>query len=509
MSTEPRLQATLGEAAGLVEPGVPGLDAILDGGFVEGGLYLVEGRAGAGKTILSMQMGMARVARGERVAVVTLLAESHGKLIAHLRGLDFFDESALGRSLVLVSGYGALQSEGPFALIRQVAHLLTSVRPSLLVVDGFSLVRGFSASEQDYARFVLELNTLVAAHRTTTFLLAPFEGNSARPEHALVDGIVELSIRPHGTRRVRGIEIHKLRGRDPLPGVHTMAIGRSGIRVFPRLETVSARRDLEAAAPRARLSAGLAELDEMLGGGLASASSTCLLGAPGAGKTATSLKFLEAGARAGERCVYLGFYESPDRLIAKAAGIGIELDTAIASGRLTVHWHPPFELHVDAVADSLLERVRRERVSRLVVDGLEGLRDAMTDDDRGQPFTAALLAELRSLGVTSMVTEELPLFSEDIVAASQRVPALVDNIVLLRYVELDSRIHRMLSVMKVRENPSDATIREFFIADEGLRIGGPFRAAEHVLSGRARLRRRGPGDDAADVARTDSEPSGS
>ena len=67
-----------------VETGVPGLDEILGGGLVRGGVYLLEGMAGAGKTILSSQIGFHRVSKGEKVLYMTLIAESHDKLLAHL-----------------------------------------------------------------------------------------------------------------------------------------------------------------------------------------------------------------------------------------------------------------------------------------------------------------------------------------------------------------------------------------------------------------------------------------
>ncbi|HEX8828117.1 MAG TPA: ATPase domain-containing protein, partial [Xanthobacteraceae bacterium] len=89
---EPRLPAI---DDGNVTTGVAGLDDILGGGLVEGGLYLIEGMAGAGKTILSSQIGFHRVAQGDMVLYITLIAESHTKLLSHLRGLSFYNADAI------------------------------------------------------------------------------------------------------------------------------------------------------------------------------------------------------------------------------------------------------------------------------------------------------------------------------------------------------------------------------------------------------------------------------
>jgi circadian clock protein KaiC len=68
----------------------------------------------------------------------------------------------------------------------------------------------------------------------------------------------------------------------------------------------------------------------------------------------------------------------------------------------------------------------------------------------------------------------------------QGVSPLSETLILLRYVELHSRLRRLISVFKVRDGPFDPTIREFSISDAGIDIGHPFQTAEAVLSGLAR-----------------------
>jgi circadian clock protein KaiC len=87
-----------------VSSGVPGLDTILNGGFLQGGIYLIMGAPGTGKTILSNQICSHHVAGGERALYVTLLAESHARMLAHLRTLSFFDSSVVADGLCWLSG---------------------------------------------------------------------------------------------------------------------------------------------------------------------------------------------------------------------------------------------------------------------------------------------------------------------------------------------------------------------------------------------------------------------
>jgi circadian clock protein KaiC len=75
--------------------GVHGLDVILGGGLFKNAIYMVSGRPGAGKTILSNQLAFAHVRSGGRAVYATLLAETHARLIAQMRSLSFFDEKVI------------------------------------------------------------------------------------------------------------------------------------------------------------------------------------------------------------------------------------------------------------------------------------------------------------------------------------------------------------------------------------------------------------------------------
>ena len=76
-----------------VPTGVPGLDTILQGGFLRGGIFIIQGAPGAGKTILGNQICFRHAATGGRAVYVTLLAESHARMLLHIAQLGFFEEA--------------------------------------------------------------------------------------------------------------------------------------------------------------------------------------------------------------------------------------------------------------------------------------------------------------------------------------------------------------------------------------------------------------------------------
>ncbi|MFM0341690.1 RAD55 family ATPase [Paraburkholderia fungorum] len=450
-----------------VETGVPGLDEILGGGLVRGGVYLLEGMAGAGKTILSSQIGFHRVSQGEKVLYMTLIAESHDKLLGHLRGLDFFDETAVSQQMLFVSGYHELMQGGLDGFLKLIASSIYDYRPSLMIIDGFRSAREFSETELSLSKFIHELNALVAAMHCTTLLLAPLSGNEPHPEHTLVDGLIELNRYSDGMRRAREIEVHKMRARNHLMGRHFFRIAESGLLMFPRLEAQCVPQpgpvDL-----KTRLGFGLPHLDGLLGGGFAQGSTTTLIGPSGVGKTLLGLQFLAAGVARGERCVYLGFYEGPQRLIGKAEGVSIALTEAYEDGRLTIQWQPAIELAIDELAAVALATVKKTGATRIVIDGLEGFRDSALRPERFGLFLNAMLHQLREACVTTLITEELPLYAVPDQARSVRVSALTENLVLLRYAETAAGLKRMISVVKQRESAHDTSLRELVISAQGL-----------------------------------------
>jgi circadian clock protein KaiC len=176
-------------------------------------------------------------------------------------------------------------------------------------------------------------------------------------------------------------------------------------------------------------------------------------------------------------------YEAPERLIAKAQSVGIDLAPAIADGRLAIHWHPAVELSIDELAGELIGAIKRAQASRLVVDGIDGFRQSANRTDRIGLFLNALSNRLRAEGVTTLLTEEMPLFAEASGPATLRASAMTENIVLMRYVETNSALYRMVSIVKQREGPHDTAIRRLTIDARGLTISEGFIGPTGLLSG--------------------------
>lgn len=461
--------------------GVPGLDQILDGGLFRGAVYIVRGSPGAGKTILANQACFHHVGHGGRALFVTLLAESHARMLQHMAGMSFYDAGAIPGLLYYVSAFRTLEDEGLKGLMDLLRREIRSHRAGLLVLDGLLAVEETSTSDREFRKFIHELQAHAALADCTVLLLTNGSRAEYHPEHTMVDGLITLDDVQYGKRRQRELEVKKFRGSASLRGRHPFRITDAGIALFPRVEAFLPTSSAQ--APAARLSTGVADLDAMMAGGPLCGTSTLLLGASGAGKTTLGTAFLSRSSAA-EPGLHFGFYETPGRLVANAAAIGYHLQPLVDAGHLEIVWRAPTEQILDELGNALLATVRRQATKRLFIDGLGGFVSAADTQERLPAFLAALTDELRAMGVTTLIAVETPnLVGPDIHMPIGGVSALAENMVLLRFAEYRARLYRLMSIIKVRGGGFDRQLREFEISEEGVKLPSSFRNAQDILSG--------------------------
>jgi circadian clock protein KaiC len=466
-------------AQGRLNTGVPGLDTVLRGGLPRGSVYIIEGPPGAGKTILANQIGFHVAEQGGSAAYMTLLAESHTRLLGHLRGLQFFRAEQVGRGVRYASGFKTLEAEGLSGLSRLTREMVTQQPTTLLVIDGLLPALDPLFTQRDYRRFVHELQTLASMTECTMLLLGSNSSPTGfRAEHTMVDGVLELTDEVNQLRSLRHLQIQKLRGSDPVRGRHTLSITSRGISIRPRIEAELLRLAEEAPLRPSleRAPVGLHELDEMLRGGLPERSTTMLLGPSGSGKTLLGLQFLEAGAARGEIGVFFGFYERPNTLVAKAERVQLRLEDARRRGLIEFLWEPFGEAAIDALGDRLLKTIRELRPRRLFLDGMQGFQQSVDVPERLGSVFSTLAEQLELHEVTTLYSVE----AEQLIGPTLRSPvrglsAITHNILLLRHLESTSQLQRTITILKMRDSGYDAHSRELQITDVGLRLGDVVR----------------------------------
>lgn len=477
-----------------VETGVPRLDFLLAGGLFLGGVYIIQGQPGMGKTILANQCCYYRALKNEVSVYISILAETTGRMTGYLATLDFVDQDVIGKKVHYISGYQQVKEKKLVGFKDFLRSVIKEHKANFLVIDGLDILKSVSESDLEYREFLHSIQSHATLLRCTTLLLKPTGSNAELTylEHALSDGVIDITEWRDGARAVREIQILKMRGSNYLKGGHEVEITSSGFIIHPRTEVQFGKpSEGEEIENRIRMPFGVKELDEMLHGGLLSGSLTTLFGTPGTGKTSLGISFLIDGAKKGEQGIYFGFYEAPPRLIEKAVALGLDLKKYVDEGQIELQWQASVENIADALAERLLEGIRENRRKnvkvRVFIDGMSGFRRSMAYPERFGSFMAALSNELRNINATTLFSEEAEFFSSNPEFPNRELGSVVDNVIFLRYFELHSKIHRLISILKMRDSGFDSEIRKFVITSKGLLISDTYDSAEALLTGHPRL----------------------
>jgi circadian clock protein KaiC len=464
--------------------GVPGLDTILGGGVFDGGIYIIQGAPGAGKTTLGNQICFAQAAQGRTALYITLLAESHARMIEHMRRMEFFDEAAIPDRMSYVGAFKTLDDDGLRGLLDVVRREVRTRGASILVLDGLITVHEKARSDLELKKFIHELQTQASFSNCTMFLLtSAFDSDRHPPEHTMVDGLIELQSSLHGRRAERELQVHKLRGSWFMGGAHSYRITGAGVSLFPRIEALLETPSVWDSADGPMVSLGIEGVDRMFGGGVDTHSVTVVLGPSGSGKTTAGLQFLTGGS-ADEPAMLFGFHENPMALKIKARTLGLPLE---ARGELiSLLWRPQTEAILDEVATELLSVIRQRGVRRLVIDGIEGFSKLTDEKSRVGSFLSALCNELRALGVTTLATAETDHAGitpgQPLKGVNQTgLSAVAENIIALHLAAVRSENHRLMTILKSRDRRTDMRMRRFEIGQGGIMLDADHARAEQIL----------------------------
>ncbi len=474
--------------------GVPGLDEVLGGGLPEFSFNVIAGSPGCGKTTLAHQL-MFALATPERPALYfTVLGEPPLKMLRYQQQFEFFDNAKVNACIRFVNlsqetASGDLQK----VLTRMVAEVERH-SPGLVMVDSFRSVVLAHDSGKSFIglqEFIQQLGMLMTSWQATTFLIGEyFTEHDPNPVFTVADGLIWLRQSIDRNSVVRKMEVMKMRGQATLSGLHTFRISTTGVRVFAPPQLAGPGEAGSAVPTDNRLRMGVPGLDEMMGAGLPRGYSLLVAGPTGAGKSILAAAFLVEGARGGETGVIAAFEQRSGR------SRGRVMSELIASGRVGVVDARAPALSVDEIATLLIAEVHRLKASRVVIDSLSGFELALAPTFREdfRESLSRLVSALASTGATVLMTSELEDRYDDLRFSPYGTAFLTDAIIVQRYIEVDSRLQRVIAVAKVRGSAHSNELRLFNIDDDGIQIGKMLDGYEGLLGGRPtrRVRSKSP-----------------
>ena len=464
--------------------GVPGLDTVLGGGLPEFSFNLIAGAPGSGKTTLAHQI-MFALASPERPALYfTVLGEPALKMLRYQQQFEFFDSDAITTSIRFINLSEEAIGGDLDVVMERISAEVQAAGPALVFVDSFRSVIMASATEgtatSKLQGFVQQLGVQMTSWQATTFLIGEyFSETDANPVFTVADGIIWLRQSLERHSMVRKLELMKMRGQATVPGLHTFRITPSGLTIFapaPRSRSAEGLTRVH----HARLSMGVPGLDEMLGGGLPDGDSLLVAGPSGSGKSILAASFLAEGARQGERSVIASFEQHPNRMRNQMLAKLLDDEQVVL-----VDSRAP-DLSIDEILLLLVNAIRRTDARRVVIDSLSGFELSLAPTFRSdfRESMARLVTALSVEGVTVLMTSELEDRYIDLRFSPYGTAFMTDAIIVQRYIEVDSRLRRMMAVVKVRGSMHSDVLREFSIDDSGIVLGDALHDQEGLLGGR-------------------------
>ena len=481
--------------------GVPGLDAILGGGLPEFSFNLIAGPPGSGKTTLAHQIMFALATRERPALFFTVLGEPPMKMMRYQQQYAFFDPDKINEAIRFVNLSDEVATDDFAQVLERIAKEVEAFSPALVFVDSFRSAMLEAQRQPQGAlslqQFVQQLGMQLSTWQATTFLVGEYNPeNESHPVFTVTDGLLSMQQSVHRNSMVRQIQVLKMRGQATSPGVHTFRITGNGIEVFPsavvRDDNGAAREAAKSTRSRKRLAMGVPRLDEMLGGGLPEGFSLLIAGPSGSGKSIIATAFLAEGVRCGEPGVIVAFEQTPSQSLAP------KIDDMVRAGQIGLINTRSLDLSIDEIVHHLTEQIHRRQAKRVVIDSLSGFELAVAPTFR-EDFRESLfrmVAVLSGLGVTVVMLSELEDRYTDLRFSPYGSAFLTDAILVLRYIEVDSQLKRVMSVVKVRDSVHSKEIRQFEITDAGVVIGDAMPEYEGLLGGRPKRAPRSDEDGA-------------
>jgi len=466
--------------------GIPGLDEILHGGLPPKHVYLLEGDPGVGKTTLGLQFLREGARRGERVLYLTLLqaeetlqemAASHGWDMAGVEIVSLLSASA-AESRVAEQTLVPSSDVQLTDVMDEIGEAIDRVKPVRIVFDSIEQLRLLAGDPVIYRQRILGMQRQMEERGITAIFIEVLQPS---PEFkTLAHGVITLDVvlRAYGEMR-RRIRIEKMRSVAFSGGYHSFGIVTGGIEVYPR--PPHAAQVIQSESEWSFATSGIAQLDTMLGGGLAYGTSCLISGQVGTGKTSLATAYACEAAKQGQRSVIYLFDERIDTFLKRSKGLGMDPLPWMEQGLIRVRRVDIGDMSAGEFAQRVREATEQEKCKMVVIDSLSGFGHAMIDEPEIIGQLHDTLTYLGQRGVLSLLiaSEHGIVGGQSVVDASY----VADAVVLMRRFEAVGTVRIAVSVIKKRYGDHERAIRELQITPEGIVVGKPLTEFQGVLTG--------------------------
>jgi len=454
--------------------GIQGLDEITNGGLPQGRLTLICGGAGSGKTLLAASF----LVNGARLygepGVLMTFEEDGDEIASDVASLGFdlpalVDEGKLFVDYVRIER-SEIEETGEYdleGLFVRLDHAIRSTGAKRIVLDTIeSLFSGLSNANILRAELRRLFRWLKDKGMTAVITAERGEGTLTRQglEEYVSDAVILLDQRVNEQVSTRRLRVVKYRGSHHGTNEYPFLINRDGLSVLPVTSL-----GLEHDASGERISSGVRELDQMLGGdGYFRGSTVLISGTAGTGKTSLAAHFAEAACRRGERVLYFLFEESPNQLVRNMRSIGVDLKPWVDTGLLKFTAERPSRAGLETHLASMYQSVREFRPSVTIVDAVTNLLTIGTQTDV-RAMLMRVIDFLKVSGVTGLFSS-LTAAHSSYEETQTGISSLMDTWIAMTIDEIERERRRSIRILKSRGMAHSNHVHAFTLTDHGLRI---------------------------------------
>ena len=226
-----------------VKSGIPGLDELLDGGFLESSTVLISGGAGTGKTILSTEFAYKGAKEYDEPGIYITLEEGATNIWWNMKNFRWDVTRLEQEDMLKIYKVGMIEPQD-FAdsferEINKIKNMIDDMDAKRIVIDSTTAFGMWMGSKPKIRHSLFKLSEELKDMDVTALLTseAPESKNEFSRfgvEEFITDGVIALYFKPPQ----RALFVRKMRGIDHDKKPHPFEITSSGIEIDSKQEVL-------------------------------------------------------------------------------------------------------------------------------------------------------------------------------------------------------------------------------------------------------------------------------